>query len=320
MDALRESEPFDALLVHYVGYGYARRGTPFWLLAGIQRWRRSRKSPLGNTPKMVTFYHELWASGRPWQSAFYLHVAQRWIARSLQRLSATVVTSTLRMQRLLELPARPVQVIPIPSNLPALPVPAAPRARRPPLRVLIFGQMGTRLATLAAHRGLLIGLEGRGALDRLVLAGSGVTAGPQASADIIAARAILPTERIEAFESTVATEIAAQFHQADCYLCSHPASLLGKATTFMAALANGCPAVLPEGADPAPLEAGTNFLVCDGSGQSVAAFLAEAAVGALDRVGEGGRRWSLEFASWEGVSGSFAKALMRSGNQGPLRC
>jgi hypothetical protein len=302
VEALRQRAPFEALLVHYVGYGYARRGTPFWLLRGIRRWRRSGGRNLKESTKMLTMYHELWASGRPWQSAFYLHLAQRWIARSLQSISTISITSNLRMQRLMEAPGRPVHVIPIPSNLPALPLAEKAPGRRPPLRVLIFGQLGTRLATLAAHRGLLTELDRRGALKTLVLAGSGVAGGGQPSVDVLAARAILPGERVEAFESTAATELAAQFHRADCYLSSYPASLLGKATTFMAALANGCPAVLPEGADAAPLEAGRHFLVCDGKHEGVDRFLLASEGGELEVVGRTGHDWSVTNANWATVA------------------
>ena len=27
------------VLLHYVGYGYAKRGCPFWLIDGLERWR-----------------------------------------------------------------------------------------------------------------------------------------------------------------------------------------------------------------------------------------------------------------------------------------
>src|SRR5687768_11026191 len=78
---------FDRLILHYVGYGFARRGAPFWLLAALRKWRVSPIARTTTGRPLLTIFHELWASGRPWQSAFYLSWAQRWIVRSLYRLS-----------------------------------------------------------------------------------------------------------------------------------------------------------------------------------------------------------------------------------------
>ncbi len=76
------------VLLHYVGYGYSKRGAPLWLLG----WLRTllRASP---RPKLVTFFHELYAFGPPWRSSFWLAPLQRFVCRELARLSDTRLTN-----------------------------------------------------------------------------------------------------------------------------------------------------------------------------------------------------------------------------------
>ena len=67
-----------AVVLHFSGYGYQKRGVPLWLVQGLQIWsRRAGRVPL------LTIFHELYATGRPWQSAFWLSPLQKQIARSI---------------------------------------------------------------------------------------------------------------------------------------------------------------------------------------------------------------------------------------------
>ncbi len=66
----------DMLLLHFSGYGFQKRGVPTWLLPEIKRLR-SRFKVFG------VVFHELYASGPPWSSAFWLSGIQRRIARDL---------------------------------------------------------------------------------------------------------------------------------------------------------------------------------------------------------------------------------------------
>src|SRR5437879_828476 len=54
------------VLLHYVGYGYEKRGCPFWLVNGLEAWRKAQSSR-----RLVTMFHELFASGPPWRSSFW---------------------------------------------------------------------------------------------------------------------------------------------------------------------------------------------------------------------------------------------------------
>jgi hypothetical protein len=78
-----------AVLLHFVGYGYQNRGLPLWLVNGLKGWRR--RTP--DVP-LLTIFHELYAIGRPWQSAFWLSPVQQQIARSILKLSSAAVTPT----------------------------------------------------------------------------------------------------------------------------------------------------------------------------------------------------------------------------------
>jgi hypothetical protein len=70
-----------AVILHVVGYGYQKRGVPFWLLNGIRRWRQIQPRAC-----LIGIFHELFASNRIWNSSFWLSRAQRYIARELWRL------------------------------------------------------------------------------------------------------------------------------------------------------------------------------------------------------------------------------------------
>jgi hypothetical protein len=132
-----------ALVLHYVGYGYARRGAPLWLPRLLREVRGARPLPL------VTIFHELYALGRPWQSSFWLSPLQRRIAGQLARASDAILTPRTTSARWLRACSKgaPIYVLPVFSNIGE---PAAPPHwdRRVPALVL-FGQASFKQAVLA---------------------------------------------------------------------------------------------------------------------------------------------------------------------------
>jgi hypothetical protein len=78
-----------AVVLQFSGYGYQKRGVPLWLAQGLRIWsRRAGRVPL------VTIFHELYATGRPWHSAFWVSHLQKRIARTILRLSSAAITPT----------------------------------------------------------------------------------------------------------------------------------------------------------------------------------------------------------------------------------
>ncbi len=129
------------VLLHYVGYGYAKRGCPFWLVEGLERWRN------GGGRLLVTMFHELYASGPPWTSSFWLSPLQRNLAVRLANLSDRCLTSRQGYAKSLHQLSRGKQ-----TQIPALPVfsnigepeqvlPLAERTRR----LVVFGGRSNRL-------------------------------------------------------------------------------------------------------------------------------------------------------------------------------
>lgn len=68
------------IYIQYSGYGYSSRGAPFWLLRCIQRHREKNIS-------LGVYFHELFAFGAPWRSAFWLSPAQRYLSIRLAEIS-----------------------------------------------------------------------------------------------------------------------------------------------------------------------------------------------------------------------------------------
>lgn len=85
---LLSTDDSSSILLHYVGYGYAQRGCPVWLVDGLQRWKS-----LFPKRSLVTMFHEISASGPPWTSAFWLSPLQKSLAARLAQMSDRCITS-----------------------------------------------------------------------------------------------------------------------------------------------------------------------------------------------------------------------------------
>jgi len=130
------------LLLHYSNYGYAKRGCPFWLVDGIDRWLKT-----GNK-RLVTMFHELYAtSHKPWTSSFWLSATQKQLATRTAYLSDRCLTSRESYaQELTHLTSgylSAVPTLPVFSGVGELQE-ITPIATRPP-RLVVFGQAANRL-------------------------------------------------------------------------------------------------------------------------------------------------------------------------------
>jgi hypothetical protein len=132
-------EETDRVLLHYANYGYERRGCPVWLVKGLARWRRRREGR-----RLVTLFHEVYASGPPWRSSFWLGPIQRRLAAEMVRGSDGLATPLPLYAGLLQpwTAGREVLVMPVFSNVgePA----AVPGLEQRARRILVFGGAGVR--------------------------------------------------------------------------------------------------------------------------------------------------------------------------------
>jgi hypothetical protein len=103
---------FDHVILHYANYGYQARGMPFRLRDFAQQLRRMLRG------QWITMFHELYASGPPWRSAFWVRPFQVKIARDMMDLSDRcfvsncVIEAEIRRHDL----EKSVRLLPVMSN------------------------------------------------------------------------------------------------------------------------------------------------------------------------------------------------------------
>jgi hypothetical protein len=137
--ALAAAPADQVVLLHYVGYGYARRGAPNWLARSLDDWLESASGR-----RLAVHFHEVAASGPPWRSSFWLAPMQRRVAARLRRAAIASITSVERFAFALERlePSRPPRLLPIFSTI-GEPREVQPWLEREPVLVL-FGSPNAR--------------------------------------------------------------------------------------------------------------------------------------------------------------------------------
>lgn len=102
----------DHVILHYVNYGYQARGVPFQL----RRFARLLRGEMSG--RWVTTFHELYASGPPWKSAFWLRPFQVKIARDLIDISDACFVSNRTIEHEIHAydPAKKIHLAPVMSN------------------------------------------------------------------------------------------------------------------------------------------------------------------------------------------------------------
>ena len=132
-------DQYDRVLLHFSGYGYARRGLCHWLVDGLARWKAG-----ATERRLVTVFHEVYATGPIWRSSFWTAGPQKRIAKDLARLSdAGFMTSEGGRDQLARLvPDLQAELLPVFSNMgePDAPPPLSNRSSR----AIVFGGQGRR--------------------------------------------------------------------------------------------------------------------------------------------------------------------------------
>lgn len=218
------------VLLHYVGYGYEPRGCPGWLVDALAAWKAK-----GEGRRLVSLFHEVYASGPPWRSSFWLSPAQRRLAARLARLSDGRVTSLAHYRGLIErvlierwTPGAQVAVLPVFSTVgePAEPPPLAARARR----LVVFGGPGARARAYGCHAGRLESAVGKLGIEEIL------DVGPPGSSDAPASLAGRPVRRLGELP---AAEAGALLSGSIAGFAAYPPRFLAKSTVFAACCAHG---------------------------------------------------------------------------------
>lgn len=151
------------ILLHYVGYGYAKRGCPLWLVEGLERWKRARSDR-----QLVTMFHEVYANPQGWNSQLVTSVFQKHLAARLVCLSDRCLTSNERFASVIARLSRGkhshIPILPVFSSMGELDSPMLLAQRERSL--VIFGGRGPRSRiygrspqTPTSHRQALAVLE-----------------------------------------------------------------------------------------------------------------------------------------------------------------
>lgn len=211
-----------AVLLHYVGYGYEKRGCPNWLVNGLECWQKE-----SSERTLITMFHEVYASGAIWTSSFWLSRTQKNLAARLARISKQILTNREGYAKILRHLSgdreRLIPVLPVFSNVgepDCLPAALAERQRR----LAVFGNCGHRQRvfreSLEALKRACHALE----IEEILDIGTPVEHGVS-QVDGIPVKVIgrLPAHAVSAFLSD---SIAGFFN--------YPADYLGKSTIFAA--------------------------------------------------------------------------------------
>jgi hypothetical protein len=307
-----------AVLLHYAGVGYHKLGVPLWLYLGIKSWlTEGANRHAGGIKQFSTVFHELWSSSEmPWEKDFYLGGLQRRLVQGFHHLSKLSVAGTRRMQALLEdLEPRKTLWLPMPSNMPSCERPKTGSHRPGPLRVAIFGQNSSRVASVRAHANLLGALQKKNLLGSAMLIGKGLKATGPATADLDLLQMCVGRERIEVMGELSPKEVAVSLGRADLFLSHHGGEQACKSGAFMAALAAGCTGVLRDGQNAVPLHESEHFIASDDSPASVERLERMRAQGEWHRIAAAGRLWYERHADWKVIAREYQEAMFQEGDR-----
>lgn len=237
-----------AVLVHYVGYGYHRRGCPWWLLWALQRLQAERPAL-----RLLTMFHELYATSRkPWTSVFWLSPVQRYVAFRIANLSDGLMTnrepSTEELRKWTS-NAPPVCFSPTFSNV-GEPETLPPYDEREPYAV-VFGRAGQKAALYEQHGQQLSQALRHMAVERIVDIGT-------PTPDEALGRLALPVEVKGVLPER---EIAASLRQAAVGILKRRLAVITKSGALAAYMAHGVlPLVVTRGSSRGLLREGEHFI------------------------------------------------------------
>jgi glycosyltransferase involved in cell wall biosynthesis len=312
-------DPQAAVLLHYSHRGYDRLGVPFWLYRGVKSWlteHTAKSSP--STRFFSTVFHDLWPSSlKPFKREFYTQLLQRLLVTRLHRFSKISIANTLRMQQLLDsIEARKTLWLPIPSNVPTIDRAESGGARPGGFRVAIFGSPRVRLATVNAHANLLRTMNSKNQLASVMLIGKGLNKSQSGVREVQVLQTCVSPSGIDVLGEMTPKDVSLSLGRADLFLSPYPGESACKSGALMAAFAAGCPAVLRDGKNAAPLNESEHFIASDDTPRGVQRLERTAADGHLHRIANAGRLWYERYADWKVVAPQYRQALFDGVHRG----
>ncbi|MHB8210560.1 MAG: hypothetical protein ACYDDP_04370 [Acidithiobacillus sp.] len=234
----------DSVVLQMSGYGFSKRGAPLWLLREMEMRRHEIK-------RFGVFFHELYAFGPPWKSAFWVSPAQRHVVRRLAEMSDFWMTNREGSAQWLRQHAghKPHAVLPIFSTVGELQ--SLPPARKNSL--VVFGSAGLRTVTYRTAGRDLFQWASQQSLEIHDI-GSPVT--DTQVMDALTANSVIQHGRLEA------GNISDLMRDALFGIIAYPVDYVAKSSVFAAYCAHGlCPVVLSKGYAPSDgLLAGQHYL------------------------------------------------------------
>jgi hypothetical protein len=211
------------LVLQYSGYGFDPTGAPAWLVEALREV--TAKDP---NARLITVFHELFASVPPWKRAFWYTALQKAAARETLLMSTAALCTIERNQRILRAWNNriAVDVLAIPSGVgePGE-VPAIEARRR---RMMVFGGQGLRSRAYVLHaKQLASAVEALG-IDEIIDIGPGQTS----------ARVVGPAP-VRAMGVLDPGEISRQMLNCRAGFVSYYPGYLGKSSVFAAYCAHG---------------------------------------------------------------------------------
>ena len=271
----------DSVVLQMSGYGFSKRGAPLWLLREMER-RRHESSKFG------VFFHELYAFGPPWKSAFWVSPAQRYVVRRLAEMSDFWITNREGSAQWLRQPAwnKPHAVLPVFSTVGELQ--SLPAARKS--RLVIFGNTGLRTVTYRAAGKELFQWAKRQSVE---IHDIGSTVMDEQVVDTLKANGVMQHGRLKA------SEISDLMRESLFGLVAYPVNYVAKSSVFAAYCAHGlCPVILSKGFAPSDeLVAGQHYL------PGVPTGIVD--TDKAQRIGENAWEWYQPHGVWQHVSALY---------------
>jgi hypothetical protein len=217
----------DFVLLHFSGYGFEKRGIPLWLVRRIRGLRTQFKA-------VGVVFHELFATGPPWGSAFWLSGVQQRIARELLLACDFWLTNREDAARwlLTQSKSTPHRVLPVFSNVGEPDAVDTERRRR----VVVFGSAGIRAQVYEWADGEIFRSAKRHGLEIHDI-------GPAMPEGLLSQRMV--HEGVVTHGKLAAEQVSAALSEAAYGALAYPADYVSKSSIFAAYCAHAvCPILL----------------------------------------------------------------------------